>query len=624
MKTRLFAAAAFGALLIVLGPARATAEEPDLDKKVEEICRKVEKLRGLKFKRKVTVGVKSRKELRKFILDSFEKEFPEKKARETGRVLKKMGLIPPDCDLRKTFLDLLTSQIGGFYNPETKRLFVIKPGDEGGAASAMMRRVDSFLKMAGTSMNDLVTAHELTHALQDQHYNLLKLQLPIMKNEDRVTALKCLFEGDAVHTQNEYMFSVLPPGVRSMLKAMSRRGMGQGGMEQLSMPGSGLENVPEYLKVGLAYPYIGGPRLVSRLLKDKDISAVDALFKNPPTSTEQVLHLDRLFGGERDEPTRIHIDKLRRLLPDGARELDRNVLGELGTRILLKQFLGAAEAKKAAAGWDGDTYAAFDVKGEIVLVWVTNWDSEEEAREFVSGCSKLLRKKYALGEVGALEDTQEGSGLRFIGCGTESSYNLLVRNGCDVALLEGLPARAARRLGRRIWENVRKEPYKHHALLPMPDSPFGPVLPGKVEAGPFRFIPPGKEFRRTKPAGNLIRFGFRSERLDAEMEGAVLNLGEKLPPAKVAQLIGHGLRGRLEGLRNRGGGPLDAGGKKGFSFAYAGTHPRSKKSMAYRHVVFCRGTRAFVLTLAVGNPDSEEEAGRAFEALVKSVEIGKG
>ncbi len=603
MKTAIMACvAAVLALLLPAGAATGTDAAGDFEKMVETAGAKVQELRGLKFKSSVAVGMKSRKELADFLRRSLDEEFPEKKAADVERAYKKFGLIPADLNLRKTVLDMLESQIGGFYDPQTKKLYVIKPGEGAGAAAGMMKQVDAFLKMAGTSLDEITAAHELVHALQDQHYDLMKLQAPISGNDDRTNAFKCLVEGDAVEVQNEFLFAKIPPQFKGLLKALSKSG-GDSGM---NVPQPGLEGVPEFLKVSLIYPYAAGAKLIEKIKEKGGRESIEAFFKNPPLSTEQVMHIEKLLDNP-DEPTQVEFKDLAKALPEGARLLEQNVLGELGVFILLKQFMGEDEARPAAAGWDGDSFAAFDVAGGTALVWVSNWDGEDHAEEFAAAYRNLLDSKYD-GRGRFEAGTTDESGLEFAGLEGGGGYNVIVRRGADVAVIEGLPRAAAHRLAGAIWSRFSKSPYKHHTLLPMPGIPDRKPQPGtpRMDAGEFRIPEPAEGWNKYAGRGGMARFSLLNAKLDACIEGSVLDLGAEMTPEKVAGLMARGLEGRIEGLAIAGSEPVEGAGMQGRQITYSGRDPDTGAAMVWRQAVFCRGKSAYVFTLSVPKENFEK------------------
>jgi len=412
--------------------------------------------------------------------------------------------------------------------------------------------------------------------------------------------------------------SKMPAEMRRMMKAFAGRRPGGKGLSALNMPGSGMEGVPEFLKVSLAYPYIVGPRFLTHLKKTGRMDLLDALFRNPPRSTEQMMHFETKLIGKVDEPQRIVYSRLPELVTDGSGLLENNVLGEMGTFILLKTFLGEKTARDAAAGWDGDTYQIFSREGRPAFLWVTTWDSEDEAREFAAAYQKLLNRKYKV--KGAFDVEQDGaSGLLFVGCGDLESYNLLVRRGADVAVVEGFSVQRARRIGRKVWQHFLKRPYRHHTAMPVPHTSLKPKARA-IRAGAFQVVPPGKPWKRTEPTGDLVRFSFHNMRIDATLEGARLDIGRPMTTRAVAELMGKSAGKRLDRMQILALGATEGAAMTGWAITY--TDAPSDKAMVYRHAVFCRGAAAYVFTVSAPR-DQFERAALVLERLLSKATIGE-
>lgn len=380
----------------------------------EAIQKQVAELRGLPFLAEVEKGVKTEAELRAFILEEFEKEAPAEEFEAQQRALVRLGLIPDGFDLRHRMIDLYSEQIGGFYNHDTKRLYLIARGKAGDEESALN---DSF-----------VMAHELHHALQDQHFDLGAQFRILNDHEDRIMAHKALVEGEATLVGFKYMFEVklglkkLPDlGVlMRMNKTMSE-----------SMPqGEALKSMPDYIKEGLMFPYEAGAAFVQKIYDTYGWERVTALFADPPQSTEQILHPEKYLGA-RDEPVTVRLPDLESAFEGEVEELLATCLGEYNIGIVLRQAYSARRAAAIAAGWDGDSFTVLEPSagGGPVLVWLTTWDSPAEADEFFASYQKVLAKKYAT-------PREVSNGL--VSAGKAGDVALLERNGkASVLVLEG-------------------------------------------------------------------------------------------------------------------------------------------------------------------------------------------
>ncbi len=411
-------------LAVALAVSRLGAEEPRLNEaEVRDMQNRVEELRGLTFKRNVEVRLLDEAQLRDNLRRMFDEEWPEARARQTERAWKALGLIPGDMDLRGAVLDLMTEAIGGYYDPKTKALFLVRRG--GGGAD----------DEGGTDR--MITIHELTHALQDQHFDLLSIPTDMRGNDDAVTALQCVMEGDANFVMYEHLMGLSG----SSLRGLGDLGFLRGGTEAASPK---LAAAPEVLRRGLLFPYREGMEFVHALLKGaKGWDRVDGLYAGLPLSTEQILHPEKFTAATPDTPVLLTLPDLSAALGNGWTLVEDNVAGELITHILLGEFISRKKSPKtlarAAAGWDGDRYAVYGKGGDTALVWLSTWDTAEDAREFAAAAARALRRKQGG------EGRADGEGVTRWGDGT-----LLEHRGLDVLWLESCgPATGAIRMA--VW-----------------------------------------------------------------------------------------------------------------------------------------------------------------------------
>jgi hypothetical protein len=186
--------------------------------------------------------------------------------------------------------------------------------------------------------------------------------------------------------------------------------------------GASLREAPVILSETMIFPYLRGLVFCARLTNDGGWKALSDAYREPPLSTEQVIHPEK-YRAKPDRPMRIDLGTLE----PGCdwHELGRNVVGEMQLGVLLRRHGG----KAAAAGWDGDRFAVFEgPKGRLALVWLTTWDSEADAVEFAQGYGKLQTTK--------VETDQP----------PPSTVFALERRGADVAVVEGFPADTTGRL----------------------------------------------------------------------------------------------------------------------------------------------------------------------------------
>jgi hypothetical protein len=414
------------ALLLLLSGGCASASLPDPSAAepaaVERIKMGVSALRGLEFKSDVPVEVKSRAEMLRAFEDDIADEYGEEGLAQKALAYGKLGLIPEKVDLKKALLEFYGAEVVAFYDPRTKKL--VMPDRAAGAGEDM----------------PLVLAHELTHALQDQHFPVLE-KLIHASDDDGDLALRAVVEGDATLAGYSYAGA----GRRALFE-LARKFEEE--MRQ-SMPSFG--GVPEALVEEMLFPYYGGAALVARALEERGWAGVDALYAAPPLSTEQVLHPEKYFTAP-DPPSDVVLGGLAAAFPDDWKELENNVLGELMTRVLFERFLPKEDARIAAEGWDGDRFIAYARGDAVAFVWASVWDSERDAEEFLGGYRRVLAKKYP-------------------SAAARQAY--AERRGLKVLIAEGLEGERAGASIESLWQSIdtKKQPF----TPPFPPSPTAPA-----------------------------------------------------------------------------------------------------------------------------------------------------
>jgi hypothetical protein len=146
--------------------------------------------------------------------------------------------------------------------------------------------------------------------------------------------------------------------------------------------GAVFDAAPAFIQEDFLFPYDEGLAFVQHLFRQGGWAAVDDAYRDPPTTTEHILHPE-LYG--KDEPIPVDLADLLANLGPGWREFESDVLGEWFTRLVLAEHIPDWEAAEAAAGWGGDRYRAVfhDEREEGALVVLTRWDRSRDAYEFV-------------------------------------------------------------------------------------------------------------------------------------------------------------------------------------------------------------------------------------------------
>jgi hypothetical protein len=326
----------------------ATNEE--LPAPLATVANEVEQVRGLRFKHQVAAEAVSQSKIARMLRQGLDQGFPKDEAARTGQAWIAMGVIPKGTDLRQAVEDFNSSQVIGFYDNEAGRLVII------GTASL-------------TPYQRFALAHELTHALQDQYFNLGKLdQLDRACQDERVEAFLALTEGDAVETSVEWASQNLTPSeITEFDKEAS---------DFTPPPAS----VPPFVRNLLTWPYGPGRTFVQALQARGGEQAVDEALQDPPASTEQILHPEKY---PKEQPVTVNVPDFGPKLGTGWKDLEFEDVGEGWFRLMLELRMPATSADPAAAGWGGAQYRAWtDGDGHTAVAMDTAWDTERDASEF--------------------------------------------------------------------------------------------------------------------------------------------------------------------------------------------------------------------------------------------------
>ncbi|MDQ1708249.1 MAG: hypothetical protein QOJ88_1460 [Pyrinomonadaceae bacterium] len=418
-----------------------------------EVLKETSAIRELAILRPVKSGAQTRLEIEGMLVKQLDEQTSAAQMHGTEVGLRKFGLAPANFEYRPFIIKLLTEQVAGYYDPKLQ-----------------MFHLADWLELEGQKP---VMAHELTHALQDQHFNLRRFEKWPHGDSDAELAAHALIEGDATLAMTIYM-------AKNPLVALAfSRSLTTGvATEQFNQ-------APRALRESLIFPYLQGMEWTTQLYKRGGWSLVSKAFTQLPASTEQILHPEKYFNDER--PVQVILPDLTALLTNPAavtqspaatagalpapvrtkptrriiaklhvpavpspnapwRRIDSDVNGEWNYYLVLDQFLNsAAESKRAAAGWAGDRYALYEgPNGQVLLAQVAVWDTENDAREFFDAYVKRTELRYPGAtrlNSGAKPETRN-SKLQ-----TASSYSwetsegrvAIELRGSRVVILEGVP-----------------------------------------------------------------------------------------------------------------------------------------------------------------------------------------
>jgi len=346
---------------------------------LEDLLRTAEKYRGLKALAPVPAGSVSVRSLKRQMTESLPRDSSPKELKALEVSLKAFGLIPEAMDLRRYLPELLSSQVAGFYDPERKYLAIVDlPGGISG-------------KGKEEGEEDMILVHELTHAIQDQHFDLHRFEDHDLLS-DAGTARGALVEGDA-------MLTMMDASLRTNIEALPGTDAAMSALMQdpeklmaatPDLPGAReMAAAPAWIRDTLLFSYLQGSVFCLSTRHRGGQPLLDYAFQtDPPRSTEQILHPEK-WHTRRDDPVVLRFPDLAAELP-GYRKAAEGEMGELSLRIFLRQELKDQDAAlAAAAGWGGDRFAVYEKAGARLVVWITEWDGEADAGEFRSALQGL-------------------------------------------------------------------------------------------------------------------------------------------------------------------------------------------------------------------------------------------
>ncbi len=334
----------------------------------DEVLAEMSNLLSLPIREPLKKSVRSRDEIRQFLLRQMREDKDDAKRYADQKALEALGLIPKGYPLDQKLVALLTEQIAGLYDPKQREFFIAD--------------------WTQPTEQRLIMAHELTHALQDQYFHVEKWEEEVKTNDDAQLARESVLEGSAMVAMIDYLL----------------RGTGKSSRDIQDFDPSllvgdvndspELAQAPMVIQDEITFPYIPGAAFVQRALRQwKGWPDVHRLFENPPASTQQILHPDLYFRGVM--PAQVDLAPLAKVVPRGWKKLDENVMGEFAVSEILKQFLGKEQADAIAPSWAGDRYAIYqrESRMQILLLIRLKLSEEAAATRFFGAYHSLLEKK---------------------------------------------------------------------------------------------------------------------------------------------------------------------------------------------------------------------------------------
>jgi hypothetical protein len=353
---------------VLVGASGCRGKKPATDGEaiahlVDSLVPAVEKATGLRFRTPPRSAVRTRDQVRAYLLQKLDQELPAERARGLQATYRLLGLLPDTVDLRALLLDLFTEQVVGFYEPDSTMLFVVANADP------------IFVKA--------VVAHELVHALQHQYVPLDSIMRQRGDN-DRLAAAQSILEGQAtlaglqvmVPDQNLFAMPEFWETYREQFRG-----------QQAAMPV--YNKAPRILRESIIFPYLAGADFL-RWWAGSELHDTLPFGHRMPVSTEQILHPDRYGRG--DTPLTLRFDT------DEPRVIYDDVMGEFDLRVLAADLANAAEVNTPLAlGWGGDRLRVYESSTGPALVWYIAWDDLTARARWLATSGQRLETRRRLG-----------------------------------------------------------------------------------------------------------------------------------------------------------------------------------------------------------------------------------
>lgn len=357
-----------------LAAPTAKPADPAFLKAADEVLAQMSELLGLPIKAPLKRSIRSREEIREYLIREEKADRSDAQRYADRKALEAFGLIPKDFPLDSFMLDVLTDQVAGLYDPKAKEFYIAEWNSADEQRSVM--------------------AHELTHALEDQSFDIDPWIKAARPNDDGELARQSVSEGSALAAMVDYTLRDQKISVRDLpdVTVLIR----SGAIEEMNKDPH-LAKAPGYIRDELIFPYLAGTSFTQQFLKaHQGWPDIALIFKDPPVSTQQIIHPDLYLTGVK--PVKVTLPEWKNLVPSDWKLLEENVMGEFGLDEVLKQYLGQQRADEMSAAWTGDRYAVFEnVKTKTTpLVFRLALDNQDDTAHMFGLYSEALELKYEI------------------------------------------------------------------------------------------------------------------------------------------------------------------------------------------------------------------------------------
>jgi hypothetical protein len=367
--------------------------------------------------------LRSRDATRRFIQQELDRRYSPARLESERKGMVAWGLIPPDYDLRRLFVDLMEEQIAAYYDPVSKVMVV---GD-----------------WLPPEQQQAALMHELVHALQDREISLEAFVTPRAGQGDQLLARQALIEGEAV----ALMLNLLLKAQGLELNSLPDLGAVRSAVVAGTV-GPAIASAPKFLRELLIFPYVDGLNFVFQWSKRQPWSAMPALYRDPPRSTAQILRPEKRLV-TREDPIPITLPDFGILGP-GVQIVAEDELGEFALGAVLGARLGEPAGRAAASGWRGDHYRIWqDPDGRLAIVYLVAMESERAAGALGQACARAIEKRHP-----ALSGRGTPGPSTGLVTWREGDHAFVVdQRGAEVLVIEQMPSAAADGAREAVWRS---------------------------------------------------------------------------------------------------------------------------------------------------------------------------
>lgn len=400
-------------------------DQAEILQEADAIFAEVSRLSGLPIKYPVQKKFGNKAFFHDYYLQALQEQYPSEKKIAFEKAFTFFGFLSPGTDLIQTYLDSFMKVVEGLYDPKTQTLYIadwIKSGD-----------------LEGT------LAHELTHALQDQSFDLQSYlttgeSLPM----DTQFARASVMEGQAVAIALNYSLEDRHTDFTKVVNIANWVELNN----LLIESGKKAFGIEARLNQVINFPYIYGAAFLQSYIKSYGWPGMAYLFQHPPTSTHQILHPSDFFPHRRN-PVGVRIEDMSSNVLVGFEKIWENTLGEYGLKTLLQEYMPEKEALYSVRGWRGDSVQIYENKDshKLLMVGYIIFDGEESADDFFKSYRSLLDKKYEIDVFRRSDETIYWVSLKG---GNNEAY--VERYGRRVVIVEDGDSKLTPRVRGALWD----------------------------------------------------------------------------------------------------------------------------------------------------------------------------